>query len=89
MLRCLHYRCDYFTPNGVCFCCSGTPRKEYCFLTHDECFKTCGACKPPKCGPHLSSPIQRAMNLKITLETGISLVLHVAGCFPPIDRCGR
>ncbi|RCV25252.1 hypothetical protein SETIT_5G151400v2 [Setaria italica] len=45
---CMAFRCNFFSPNGTCFCCTGTGRKEYCFLTYTECRATCDFCKPPK-----------------------------------------
>ncbi|CAL4966024.1 unnamed protein product [Urochloa decumbens] len=46
---CMEFKCNYFSPNGDCFCCTGTSRKEYCFLTYSDCRAGCALCKPPMC----------------------------------------
>ncbi|CAL4966022.1 unnamed protein product [Urochloa decumbens] len=49
---CGQFKCDYFSPNGDCFCCTGPSPKEDCFLTYSECLAACALCKhtkPLKC----------------------------------------
>lgn len=46
LVICVEYKCNYFTPNGLCFYCMDPRRKEYCFLTYSACRATCDLCKP-------------------------------------------
>jgi hypothetical protein len=47
-LICTIFKCTYFNPNDLCYCCRDTSRRESCHLTYSECRAHCPIPSPPK-----------------------------------------
>ncbi|CAL4952366.1 unnamed protein product [Urochloa decumbens] len=43
---CPDFKCTYFNPKDLCFCCPDPSRKEYCHLTYSECVANCHIREP-------------------------------------------